>query len=144
MLDCAVCAAEAAGVVLLKNYDAVTGVERKADGTFVTDVDKQCSRQIAAALRAQFPSIVRASTATTCTLPVSLLGPSAVHAKAERRVRWWCSVGMLPQPILDEETPECGGRHTSEFCWVRLSNHPPSRTSIFGLQSRVGKVSLCR
>jgi len=59
MIDCAVCAAEAAGVVLLKNYDAVTGVERKADGTFVTDVDKQCSRQIAAALRAQFP-IVRA------------------------------------------------------------------------------------
>ena len=58
MIDCAVCAAEAAGVVLLKNYDAVTGVERKADGTFVTDVDKQCSRQIAAALRAQFPSIV--------------------------------------------------------------------------------------
>jgi len=60
MIDCAVCAAEAAGVVLLKNYDAVTGVERKADGTFVTDVDKQCSRQIAAALRAQCPSIVRA------------------------------------------------------------------------------------
>jgi fructose-1,6-bisphosphatase/inositol monophosphatase family enzyme len=59
MMTTAVQAAEAAGQILLENYEAVTGIERKADGTFVTDVDKECSRLIGAALRDSFPNIVR-------------------------------------------------------------------------------------
>jgi len=43
------------GKIILDNYDAPGGVERKGDGTLVTDIDKKVSRMISSALEESFP-----------------------------------------------------------------------------------------
>jgi hypothetical protein len=49
-------------------------------------------------------------------------GTSTLPAALTLRVR------VCVQPILDEETPECGRRHTSEFCWVRSISPVPAQS----------------